>query len=430
MSGATFDLSFCFLSLLLISTVLRGIIGGRTIFEFPTIYAMMGLVWVVPQGIVLESHPNDIYSNEQFWAYVSLCFICIFLGFYLGKRAQERQIRKTSATELRKYDGKRLLFAAAGLTAVGLIANLMMRGVDTSEMGGQWTGVITFYYLLAKVNGFGLCLAVLIFSRTRSPIAAVIAIVAAVPIFQAAVFFIRREEIFDLIILTAGAWYLSQGRHPPRAAVVVAVFVGTVILNSAGNLRTYVNTGDGTLTSALVSVETYTNFDYFAIDQANASEIAQAQYDFAYVNQTGEFEYGADHWNKLIHQYVPAFLLGREFKEALKIPTLSERLRRGEEQGQFSLGSTRTGFSDSYRAFGVFGASIFLLIGYGFGLLYARADWLGIEGQFFYLILLAEGLKSMTHSTAEFFSSLPFTLIVSLFAFYFARARSYRRVSP
>ena len=47
------------------------------------------------------------------------------------------------------------------------------------------------------------------------------------------------------------------------------------------------------------------------------------------------WEFGADHWNKLVHQYVPAFLLGRDFKEGLKISTLSERLRSGEEAGAF-----------------------------------------------------------------------------------------------
>ena len=110
-------------------------------------------------------------------------------------------------------------------------------------MGGQWTGVITAYALLSKANGFGLCLSMLVFARTRSLPALAIALVAAVPILQSALLGVRREALFDLVILTAGAWYLSRSRFPSRAIVIAGLLVGTVILNTVGDFRGQVTSG-------------------------------------------------------------------------------------------------------------------------------------------------------------------------------------------
>lgn len=431
MSEAPFHLSFFVLCAVLLWMALRGVLGGRSVFEYPTLAAVMGLAWVVPQGIELELNPYNRYASGAFWLYLTACFLFILWGFKTGRRIKRRRIARALEQELPSFSMKRLLMGAAGLTAIGQLAIYQMSGVDTSGMGGQWTGIITMWALLSKANGFGLCLATLVFARTRSLLALAIAIVAAVPILQASLLGVRREALFDLVILTAGAWYLSKGRAPPRAIVIACLLVGTVVLNSVGEIRGQVVSGQSSLFSVLTSSEVYRGFNFFNLDQGSASEVGQAQYDFWYVNQTWGWEFGADHWNKIIHQYVPAFLLGREFKEGLKILTLSERLKRGEQIGVFSRGSTRTGFSDSYRAFGAFGVLIFFVIGYGFGALYSHAAHGGVTGQYFYLILLAEGLKAITHSTAEFLGSLPFSIILSFLAFRLtqgvARRRSFRQ---
>ncbi|KCZ47175.1 hypothetical protein, partial [Hyphomonas sp. CY54-11-8] len=193
--------------------------------------------------------------------------------------------------------------------------------------------------------------------------------------------------------------------------------------NKVGEIRNYVKTGQGSFIEAVLSPELYDHFDYFALQEGDSSEIGLAQYDFWYINETGRWEYGADYWNKLVHQYVPAFLVGRESKESLKIDSLSQRLRLGTEEGAFSLGSTRTGFSDTYRNFGPLGAIVFWIIGYGFGSLYSIATSGSLFGQYYYLILLADGIKSITHDTAELLRALPFILGVSLIVMIFARRR-------
>ncbi|WP_394729422.1 hypothetical protein [Altererythrobacter sp. GH1-8] len=397
------------------------------IFAYPTVAAMMGLAWIIPQGIELEANQGNLYSGEGFWLFVTACFIFIWLGFYAGETEIRRRSAKSAVVAREGFSERRLLYAAAGLTMIGLIAQYQMRGIDTSSMGGQWTGVITMWALLDKASGFGLCLAVLIFARTRSFAALLIAAVAAVPLINAAFFSVRRENLFDLAILTVGAWYLAKDKVPPRILVLSGLLVGTVILNNVEYIRSQILSDERSLVTVLTEKQTYESFSYTNLEQGNASEVRQAQFDFWYANQTSQWEYGAEYWNKLVHQYVPAFLLGREFKEGLKISTLSERLRSGEEVGLLSVGSTRTGFSDSYRAFGIFGVMVFCLIGYGFGILYAKSALGSLSGQYLYLILLAEGLKAITHSTGELLASLPFTLAISWLAVHYAKLPDKKR---
>lgn len=421
MTASSFHLSFYLLFGVLSWMALRGIVGGRTVFEYPTLAAMMGLAWVVPQGIELELASYSPYASSDFWLYVTACFVFILLGFKAGKRRKKRRIVTSQARQLRTFKMKRLLISAVGLVALGQIAVLQMGGIDTSGMGGQWSGVITLWALLAKANSLGLCLAVLIFARTRSRLALSVAIFASIPVMQSAFLGIRREYIFDLAILTAGAWYISKDRFPPRGVVIVLFLIGMVVLNAVGSIRSQAIPNGGNLLKILTSAEVYQEFNFFDLQQGVASEVGLARYDFWYMNETWDWEYGAEYWNRLVHQYVPAFLVGRSLKEGLKIDTLSERLSRGESEGLFSLGSTRTGFSDTYRSFGPFGVLVFAVIGYYFGTLYAVVNFGGIYGQFLYLIMLAEGIKAITHGAGVFVAALPFTLIISSLAFRFAR---------
>lgn len=431
MNALGFHISFYLLCAILIWMALRGMLHGGRALAFPTIAALLGLAWVVPQGIELENRPYNIYESGGFWLYVAACFGLLSLGFNLGKRAQVRRIRLTPRSTLPVFNTQRLLGAAAGLTMLGIVAVLLMREVDTSKMGSQWTGVITMYALMSKASGLGLCLSVLVYVRTKSRVALLIAAVAAGPIVASAIYGVRREQIFDLFVLTFGAWYMTKGRSPSPVVMISALFFGTFVLNSATNLRTYVESERSTIISALLTPDTYAKFDFGNLGQGNASEVGLSQYDYWYMNRNSEWELGSEYWNSLIHQYVPAFLFGRQFKDNLQVETLSDRLESEEVKGRFSVGSTRTGFSDTYRSFGVFGAIVFGIIGSIFGYLFAKAIYGSLSSQYLYLVLLAEGLKSITHSTSEFFASLPFVLLISWTALRFSRSGAgQRRETP
>lgn len=415
------NIFFICLCVLLAAIVLRGVIGGKSVLEFPVIASLLGLAWIVPQGVALENLPTQSYDTGAFWVYVTACFAFIALGFAFGRYMQTNTGAQTAVASTERFDMNRLTVAAGVLGGLGIAAYFLMGTVDTSSMRGQWTGVITLYALLNKACGFGLCLSVLIFARTKSRVALAIAVVCAVPIAVSALTAVRREAVFDLIVLTAGAWYLAKAKSPPRLFVLIGIVIGSLILNNPAQLRGYVNSNDRTLIDALADAEAYDEMSVIRVDEEEANEVRQAQSDFWYLNETGEWEFGADYWNKMVHQYVPAFLVGREFKDSLKFSTLAEQIRDGEVSGFEARGATRTGFSDTYRSFGPFGVLVFGLIGFLFGRLYGTASTGGIVGQYYYLVLMAEGMKSITHGTSMFFSAIPFLLVLSYFAFLYAK---------
>ncbi|KCZ47242.1 hypothetical protein, partial [Hyphomonas sp. CY54-11-8] len=245
MTNFNFHLEFLVLVVVLAWLAIRGIYSGKGVYEFPTLAALIGFAWVVPQGIELETSSENQYGGGAFWLYVSACYLLIAWGFHAGLQRKKKRQMATANAKIPKLDHERLLIAAFGLSVVGQLSNLMIGRIDTSNMGGEWTGVITMYSLFWSCNGMALCLAVLVFARTRWPIAIGVAAIAAMPIILSVLSGVRREQLFDLIVLTVGGWYLSRRLTPPRLAIIALLIVGTVILNKVGEIRNYVKTGQG-----------------------------------------------------------------------------------------------------------------------------------------------------------------------------------------
>lgn len=416
--------SLAFAVLIFIASIatVRAVLLGRGLFEFPVAISMLTLAWVIPQGWQLERDSFDPIELEWFWLYLILCLVCIFVGFAFGRNNTLRRFSGVSPVKnLQRYNQDKLIISAGGLIFFGILNRILIGGQDISEMGSSWTGVITMYALFTGAIPLGLCLSVLIFAKTGNEVSLVLAIIAAIPMLDTALVGVRREVLFALLITSGGAYYFAKNKMPPRAAVLATFIAGVLILNLAGEMRAFVNSGKGNLIDAFRSEEITKQFDYTQTDRGKASELGLAYYDFRYTSNTGDLEFGANYWNSIANQYVPAFILGRDFKESLMIPTFLRRASSVEEQIAFSNGSTRTGFSDSFRSFYWLGALIFGIIAYAFGRIYERAKFGGIAAQYFYLTLMASGLKAITHSTAEFFSSLPFLVAISILAFSFAR---------
>lgn len=426
------DSSLYYFGLVCLVAILAYLVGRAffkrsAIFELPVLMGFLGMAWVLPQAFALENMRVNDYATQGFWIYVAACFLFLMFGFRYGQVLFKRRLRRSGEAKLPEYDVRLLHVASLGLAVLGWISFYFLRGVDVSEQGGQWTGQAAALVLLAKTSGLALCLCVLLFTRTRSKVAIAIAILVALPMIQTAFGAVRRELLLDILLLSGGVFAFVTKRYPPRAALVAGVIVGTVILNSVGNLRAYVESGEGTLVEAMTSAETYTSFDFFSGDPEQATEIRQAQFDHWRIGQFGYYQYGAGYWNGLVHLYVPAFILGRDFKESLKIRNNYSVEFGGGRNEVFFSGSTRTGFADSYVNFGPFGVLVFGLIGLIFGYAYANAMMGGLGGQFLYFVMLTDGMKSITHSTAEFFASTVFTALLVYAALVFAKKKRGRR---
>ena len=75
----------------------------------------------------------------------------------------------------------RLLICSMGLVGLGGFSLILMSRVATQQnLGGEWTGIATAYALLANTRTFGVCLAMLLFARTRRTAPLIIALIRCI----------------------------------------------------------------------------------------------------------------------------------------------------------------------------------------------------------------------------------------------------------
>ncbi|MEM9234626.1 MAG: hypothetical protein AAGA69_10385, partial [Pseudomonadota bacterium] len=370
----------------------------------------------VPQAIHVEKSVSaQIYDPSFLWLYATACFLFLFGGFYLGKNRRAQKLRKP----MLEFNSTRLTIAAGGLVIIGIVAlNLTVRTVESQQLGSSWTGIATAYYLLSQTSYYGLAIAALMFARRPSVPLAIIIVVAVIGILPAVLTLVKRNVLFELCVIAAGSLFFMRRYVPPRPLVFAAMIFGTIMIHQVGEIRNYIRDDRGSAIDAMMEGVLWENFAYF--DMERAHEVTQASVDVYVARQSGDMEWGAEYWNKFVHQYVPAFLVGRDTKEGLKID-----VRRGSSEvaveDYFSHGATRTGFSDSFRSFQLFGVLVFGLIGYVMGRLYSLAITGSLVGQFLYVVLLNDALFAITESTARFISQLPFIAVITVGVIIFSR---------
>jgi hypothetical protein len=102
---------------------------------------------------------------------------------------------------------------------------------------------------------------------------------------------------------------------------------------------------------------------------------------------------------------VPAQIVGRDVKEALKVDL--EDLAMEVYGYRPWIGTTLTGFTDSFTSFGPAGPVAFGAIAAFLASFWRRAVSGSLSGQYFYCILITTGLHAITHGTAWFVAFLP-----------------------
>lgn len=393
-----------------------GLLLRARMFALPTALGLLYVLWVVPQAIAAErAGYGALYDTGFAWGYMTACLLMAAAGFALGKGLGLRGAGRAVHPE--PAEGW-LILSAASLTAIGILAARKVAQLDAAlDLGSEWTGVITLYYLLIQALFYGLALAALRFAATGRRAYLLVLLVALAAILSIFGGNVKRHMIAEVAIVLGGAWFLVRGRQPSLALALPALALGAVLLQQVAAVRHHVWEEGGTVIGAFASGAAFEGFSLTGLDRG--VEITQAVSDIRVANLTGAFEGPAETYNKLIHQYVPAFLLGRAFKEGLKIPVRAQDPATGVT-AHYSPGATRTGFSETYRGYGVLGCLVFGLLGAAMGRLYASALAGWLPAQFYYLVLLNDAMLAVTESVARTVSILPFMLAATLPVFWLA----------
>jgi|GEM_PF-2270615 len=375
----------------------------QTIFHFPFWAAVIAMGWFFPQAIGgylnLHEFPASSYADGLMFA--SMCTLALWGGYVA---AFHRYAPKPCWLDY-KFDLKRLYWASAALCVFGFYFQWKLFALpDELKQVTQWSGVTVKYLFLSSVFRFGFIALWLLYLTERkawSPRLLILIVPGLLLLFKAAVIDGRREGMMNFAAyLLIGMWF-GRGITIPRWALAVGVGFGLIFINAIGIYRDIIFDGDMTVPEKITAA---VNADYSSQSEDILEESGAEFKNFIYHQQvyrdTDEYDFGLIHWNKLVFNYVPAQIVGRELKNAMMYPLLNVTEKTQQMYGyKYLRGSTSTGYKDSFGSFGWFGFIKFLLIGVMMGTLYRHALGMNLLAQILYLTMLATGMLAVTHST-------------------------------
>ena len=201
-----------------------------------------------------------------------------------------------------------------------------------------------------------------------------------------------------VLVIALAAWF-RRGVAAPRVLALAAIFAGALALVSTGAYREIAGEETGPSWSKVSTIDVLGNFQEML--ELGGPEMRNAVLRIHAVDRSMAFDYGLFHWNTLVFNYVPAQLLGREFKESLIIP-FEEQV---DSEYDPPTGSTETGMADAFASFWYFGALKFFLISYLLGRMYRTAAAGSLLFQLLYALSLSSSMLTITHHTQFWLSA-------------------------
>jgi hypothetical protein len=420
-------LFWLFVSLLILPAL--GVIQKpERLYEFPYFMAATFGSFILPQVISLCRFPGAASEQaiERVLAVTCLCLATCLIGYKLFARTSRDRVTVGRCNEARLLQAG-MFFVASGFCFGYLLGHTE---IQTSESGG-WTGTATIYGFFQQLCYPGLAMCLMVAIRRPTALSIFVTLLAAVVPLQSLIF--GRREPAALLALTVGLTVFFQLRvRPPRLLVLAGLVGAALIIPATGTYRRYQQQQDW---EAVRQIDLAANFrDY--LEQESILELRNAAMLIEATRRCGGYEYGAGYWNHLIFRYVPAQVLGANFKESLMI-------RRGEavEQELAAMdytnppGSTVTGMGDSFQQFGYFGCLFFAAAGVLFRRLWCAA--LVPEALFAQLLYMQSctcAMRSVTHWTLDFLPGLLYNLFflgaAALYVSTPGRARRHLRTAP
>lgn len=228
-------------ALVAITFALLATVLGRKgrVYEYPFFAGAMFFSFVLPQ---LPGLAGDPYLPEGAFAKTMVVTLSCAVMLWLGWTISNRPMRAFSY----EMSEQRLITAAAVLSALGgffyfKISHLPVEVRDLSLP----TGLPVAYNFFAKMLGYGFALATICFVRTRSRVALAIALFGATFYLERIILAGRRGDTSEFVLIILLSHWFERGRTVPRALALVAVLVGTLVMNSTGDYRKVAKTEEG-----------------------------------------------------------------------------------------------------------------------------------------------------------------------------------------
>ena len=404
--------------LLVVAIIFRGMREPARMYQFPFWAAAVFVGFIVAPllGLLRADYLPELALER----YIFMCFLCLLMCWLGDFTAQRRGSRNIKSTE---YDPTRWLAGAILLILVGGLAFIKSRSLFQNEFDMS-TGITVAFNFFVTLLRYGFIMALIHLLRSRSRYALVLVLLAALFYLDRIVFLGRRRDAVEFAFVLAGSVWFVLHKSVPRPVIIGGILVGTLVLYSTGAYRSIAVSRSGERDWSRLRdiniVDTFKN-----VTTEGSSETVAGIYLTAACADDMAFDFGLNHWNGLVFNYVPAQVFGSEFKESfyLPVPNVSEIAFRN--YGYIKpTGSTVTGMMDCYGSFWYFGCLNFFLIAYIMRRLYRRAIAGNIIAQSIYLFMMTNALHTITHSTTWFVSPWVHMLVFWIPLMFYAGGRS------
>ena len=376
------------------------------IYKAPFWFGAISLGWFAPQAIGgyqnYNIFPPSSFTSGMLFAF--LCNLAFWLGWFVSVR---RPLRESSILTIDFNENK--LFAASTFLAIfGFYFQWKLWSLPEDMLiGVAWSGTVVKYWFLSGVFKFALIILWLMFLNKYSKIKKKYILILLIPcfylMFEAAVFRGRRAEIMNIVAyVLIGLWFI-RAFVPPRISILTGLVLGLVFINAIGIYRSLMYKSDLPFQQR---VDAVLSADYVSYSQKVLDDSGEEFKNFIYqreaIENIGEYDLGLYHWNEFVFNYVPAQVIGSEFKESLRFPLNDSRdLAQNQFSHYWKNGTTSTGYSDAFASFGWLGFIKFILCGYIMGCLYKYCSKGYILPMILYIYLLNYAMHAVTHGTNE-----------------------------
>jgi hypothetical protein len=381
-----------------------GLIRPERVYQYPFFMGGIFVSFILPQAIALINKPGPVSQQalERVLLMSCLCAAMCWLGYQLPP--SRNFIKKLDLA----IDPKKLFQGGILFVLIGYVSTLLIfRLPESVRENTQWTGIITIYVFFSTLIYPGLT--IILLSTLRRPTFSKIlltAFAAALPL-QTIILYGRREPTATFILTIGLSLYFICKLVPPRWLVITFVIIALLAIPLTGTYRAIAKTGDWSKLQEIKPLETLESF----VQEGEGLELMNAALLMDAAVQTNQYGYGVEYWNTFVFRFIPAQLVGVNFKKSLQFQLANYDLKTLYRYN-IPLGSTLTGIGDSFTQFDYFGCLFFFFIAHFFKNLWLSANYRNsIVSQIFYVSLFSPAMLSVTHGTVKFIPDLVFNFI-------------------
>ena len=255
-------------------------------------------------------------------------------------------------------------------------------------------------FFLRKLQRYGFAIALLLYAKLRWKSALAILLVNCLVLFDWIVIWGRRGPAVELVLFLVCTCWFAWRRTLPRWGMLVLLAAGAL---AVGGVEAYRNTmyKDQVYGGALRHEVPWDEILKIDFMEEFLTYNQEASFEFrncAYcIHTTKTFDVGLSCWNEVAYAYVPAQVVGWEFKNSLRIDLPGEVAHPDSPPG-----TTSTGMADSFQAFGWFGCLIFFWLAFAMRKLFETAQTGHLVAQLAYMLIVTSSLHTITHHTKCF----------------------------